>query len=54
MNKDKLIIDLRLQSCIKPKCWVVDDEVIVTWDGVMLVYPDFYGGYQWTRMNWNG
>jgi hypothetical protein len=31
------------QSRIKTRCWAYAGELIVEWDGVLLVYPDFYG-----------
>ncbi len=42
-KQEETIIDLRIQSQIKTKCWSFDGELIVVWDGVMLVYPDFGG-----------
>lgn len=28
---------------IETKCWSFNGELIVAWNGVLLVYPDFHG-----------
>jgi len=30
---------------IKTKCWKdLEGNIVVEWDGVLLIYPDFWGG----------